>query len=158
MRHRCLQAPVVDTVLVASPKAGGPEAVRLFNERINGRRISFQGDVVAQIPCGPTHPGCSGTLDGKLGSMVSLGCGLAGSSPPGATPACLACLPAAFPAHHANEERHQTCACNPARLQLQLMQLKGVETDQGGTVAEWEYESVGGQLTLTNDDMPQVWA
>lgn len=36
------------------------------------------------------------------------------------------------------------------------MQLKGVQTDQGGTVAEWPYSPVGGQLTLTTADMPQV--
>ena len=62
---------MINTVLFASPKAGSSELAERFNERVNGRRVYFHGDVVSAIPCGPVQPACSGVLDGYLGTMVS---------------------------------------------------------------------------------------
>lgn len=41
-------APVISTALFAPPNAGSPEFVASYNERVNGRRIAYQDDLVPQ--------------------------------------------------------------------------------------------------------------
>lgn len=69
------QAPVVDTVLFATPQAGDAELARQYNLRMNSRRVAFSADLVPQVPCSPIQPACSGDLDVDLGFLVSCGRG-----------------------------------------------------------------------------------
>lgn len=59
-----------------------------------------------------------------------------------------------FPKVHFDAGTHSCLV--PSGLQLRTLQLRGLETDQGGSVAEWEFAPTGGLLLLTPADMPQV--
>jgi len=67
-----LQALLLNGVFFSAPQVGDATFASTYDQLVNSRDVDFTSDVISDMPCAPTSPGCPAKPSGLLGT-VSMG-------------------------------------------------------------------------------------